>query len=256
MITYRKLVLIASFFGIIKRIKQVERIIMDTILSSRLTEVATFVPKGSKLLDVGSDHAYLPIALIQSGHISSAIAGEVAQGPYDSAVKNVAEYGLSDKIEVRLANGLAAFQQNDGVTTITICGMGGRLIADILEAGKEKLAQVERLILQPNNREDDLRTWLVQNHFTIVTEKIMTENRKFYEILVAEHGEEKLTTTELRFGKHLLAEKSEVFLAKWAREIGKLEVALSQIPESNNGDRSAISQKIKTIQEVLDGSGK
>lgn len=227
---------------------------MDTILSSRLTEVATFVPKGSKLLDVGSDHAYLPIALIQSGHISSAIAGEVVQGPYDSAVKNVAKYGLSDDIDVRLANGLAAFEVSDEVTTITICGMGGRLIADILEAGKEKLAQVERLILQPNNREDDLRTWLMENGFTIIAEKIMTENDKYYEILVAEHGKEVLTKTELRFGKQLLAEKTEIFLAKWAREIGKLEVALSQIPESNESDCSAISQKIKTIQEVLYGT--
>lgn len=256
MITYRKLVFIASFFGIIKRIKQVERIIMDTILSSRLTEVATFVPKGSKLLDVGSDHAYLPIALIQSGHISSAIAGEVVQGPYDSAVKNVAKYGLSDQIDVRLANGLAAFEVTDGVNTITICGMGGRLIADILEAGKEKLAQVERLILQPNNREDDLRTWLMANEFTIVAEKIMTENDKSYEILVAEHGKEVLTKTELRFGKYLLTEKSGTFVAKWVREIEKLEVALSQIPENNDSDRSALFQKIETIKEVLNGSGK
>lgn len=226
---------------------------METILSGRLQDVAAFVPSGAKLLDVGSDHAYLPIALIKAGHISQAIAGEVVQGPYDSALKNVVAYDLSSQIEVRLANGLAAFEPSDQVEAITICGMGGRLIADILDAGKEKLAQVNRLILQPNNREDDLRNWLQANQFTIVAEKIMTENDKFYEILVAEHGNEQLSTRDLRFGKFLSTEKSPVFVSKWEREVDKLEYALASIPESNEADRSALSQKITLIKEVLHG---
>ena len=85
---------------------------------------------------------------------------------------------------MRLANGLAAFEPADEVTTITICGMGGRLIADILDAGKDKLTGVDRLILQPNNREDDLRIWLMENGFEIIAESIMTENGKYYEIMV------------------------------------------------------------------------
>lgn len=226
---------------------------METILSGRLQDVAAFVPSGAKLLDVGSDHAYLPIALIKAGHISQAIAGEVVQGPYDSALKNVVAYDLSSQIEVRLANGLAAFEPSDQVEAITICGMGGRLIADILDAGKEKLAQVNRLILQPNNREDDLRNWLQANQFTIVAEKIMTENDKFYEILVAEHGNEQLSTRDLHFGKFLSTEKSPVFVSKWEREVDKLEYALASIPESNEADRSALSQKITLIKEVLHG---
>ena len=179
---------------------------MDTLLSQRLQAVANFVPKAATLLDVGSDHAYLPIALIKTGVITSAIAGEVVQGPFDSAVKNVSEHQLSDRIQVRLANGLSAFDVSDGVTAITICGMGGRLIADILEAGKDKLVQVERLILQPNNREDDLRRWLSANEFLIVAETIMTENGKYYEIIVAEHGRQELSEENLRFGCYLRSE--------------------------------------------------
>ena len=109
-----------------------------TKLSNRLDLVASFVPAGARLLDVGSDHAYLPIALLQEGKIEAAIAGEVVEGPYQSALQNVADNGLEDKIEVRLANGLVAFEPEDGISCITIAGMGGRLIADILAAGLEK----------------------------------------------------------------------------------------------------------------------
>lgn len=225
---------------------------MEGLLSRRLQAVAAYVPNGSHLLDVGSDHAYLPIALIKTGVITFAIAGEVVQGPFDSAVKNVAEHGLSHQIQVRLANGLSAFDVSDGVTAITICGMGGRLIADILEAGKDKLAQVERLILQPNNREDDLRRWLSANEFLIVAETIMTENGKYYEIIVAEHGHQALSEEDLRFGCYLRREKSMVFQAKWQGEIEKLGQALAQIPEINTDARSAISRKIDKIKEVLD----
>ena len=139
-----------------------------TKLSNRLDLVASFVPAGARLLDVGSDHAYLPIALLQEGKIEVAIAGEVVEGPYQSALQNVADNGLEDKIEVRLANGLAAFEPADGISCITIAGMGGRLIADILAAGLEKLAGVSRLVLQPNNREDELRAWLVEHGFRVV----------------------------------------------------------------------------------------
>ena len=221
-------------------------------LSQRLKDVATFVPKGAKLLDVGSDHAYLPIYLLEKGLITSAIAGEVVKGPYESALANVSASGFNDKIDVRLANGLAAFEPSDAVTTITICGMGGRLIADILDAGKEKLKDVDRLVLQPNNREDDLRIWLMENGFSIVAEAIMTENGKYYEIVVAEAGQMTLSEREIRFGPHLMQEQSQVFQLKWQSEINKLEIALGSIPLANQDDRAVIEEKIQTIKEVLD----
>ena len=194
---------------------------------------------------------YLPIYLLEKGLITSAIAGEVVKGPYESALTNVSASGFQDKIEVRLANGLAAFEPADDVTTITICGMGGRLIADILDAGKDKLKGVDRLILQPNNREDDFRIWLMQNGFEIIAESIMTENGKYYEIMVAEAGHMSLSDKEVRFGPHLMKEQSQVFQLKWQREINKLEIALGSIPLANQTDRAAIEDKIQTIKEVL-----
>ena len=224
------------------------------MISKRLELVASFVPQGAILLDVGSDHAYLPIDLVERGRIKSAIAGEVVKGPYQSAVKNVESHGLKEQIQVRLANGLTAFEEADQVSVITIAGMGGRLIARILKEGLEKLANVERLILQPNNREDDFRIWLQDHGFQIVAESILEEAGKFYEILVVEAGQMKLSASDIRFGPFLSKEVSPVFVQKWQKEAAKLEFALNQIPEKNLGERQVLVDKIQAIKEVLHAS--
>ena len=224
------------------------------MISKRLEMVASFVPQGAILLDVGSDHAYLPIELVEKGHIERAIAGEVVEGPYQSAIKNVKEHDLVEKIQVRLANGLSAFEESDQVSVITIAGMGGRLIASILEEGLDKLANVERLILQPNNREDDLRLWLQDHDFQIVAECILEEDGKFYEILVVEAGQMKLSASDVRFGPFLSKEISPVFVQKWQKEAEKLEFALGQIPEKNLEERQVLVDKIQAIKEVLHAS--
>ena len=224
------------------------------MISKRLELVASFVPQGAILLDVGSDHAYLPIDLVEKGQIECAIAGEVVEGPYQSAVKNVEAHGLREKIQVRLANGLAAFEENDQVSVITIAGMGGRLIARILEEGLDKLANVERLILQPNNREDDLRIWLQEHDFQIVAECILEEAGKFYEILVVEARQMKLSASDVRFGPFLSKEISPVFVQKWQKEAEKLGFALGQSPEKNLEERQVLVDKIQAIKEVLHAS--
>ena len=173
------------------------------------------------------------------------------EGPYQSAIKNIEAHGLKEKIQVRLANGLAAFEETDQVSVITIAGMGGRLIATILKEGLEKLANVERLILQPNNREDDLRIWLQANGFQIVAESILEEAGKFYEILVVESGQMKLSASDVRFGPFLSKEVSPVFVQKWQKEAVKLEFALEQIPEKNLEERQVLVDKIQAIKEVL-----
>lgn len=112
--------------------------------------------------------------------ISYGIAGEVVVGPYKSAQKQVAKNGLENKIDVRLADGLEAVKLEDHVSAITICGMGGVLIRDILQRGKEKnrLSGEERLILQPNVGERQLRKWLVDEEYTIIDESILEENQE------------------------------------------------------------------------------
>ena len=99
-----------------------------------------FILKEGTLADIGSDHAYLPIYAIQNKICNSAIAGEVIKGPYKAALNNVAENNLGDSIEVRLGDGLAVINHDDEIDNITICGMGGPLIAKILKRRSRKIS--------------------------------------------------------------------------------------------------------------------
>ncbi|MDV7745077.1 tRNA (adenine(22)-N(1))-methyltransferase [Enterococcus mundtii] len=227
-----------------------------TDLSKRLETVGRFVPEAARLADIGSDHAYLPVALMLKGKIDFAVAGEVVKGPFESAKRQVRKNGLSERIEVRLANGLDAIEKQDQINAITIAGMGGSLIRDILESGRQnqRLSGKERLILQPNIGEKTLRTWLKENNYQIIAEEILEENKKIYEIIVAEKKEQPIeySEKELMFGPHLLAEKNAIFLAKWQRELKQREVILEQLKNASEQNRhETIQQEVEWIKEVL-----
>lgn len=227
-----------------------------TDLSKRLETVGRFVPEAARLADIGSDHAYLPVALMLKGKIDFAVAGEVVKGPFESAKRQVRKNGLSERIEVRLANGLDAIEKQDQINAITIAGMGGSLIRDILESGRQnqRLSGKERLILQPNIGEKTLRTWLKENNYQIIAEEILEENKKIYEIIVAEKKEQPIeySEKELMFGPHLLAEKNAIFLAKWQRELKQREVILEQLKNASEQNRhETIQQEVECIKEVL-----
>lgn len=187
-------------------------------LSMRLERVAAHVPAGARLADIGSDHGYLPVALIRRGVITSAVAGEVAITPFHAAERTVRENDLEQQISVRHANGLMAIEPADGITAISICGMGGETIRDILDDGKARLSGDERLILQPNGGEQPLRQWLMANGYRILFEELLKENRFHYEIIVAERtGPVLYTPEQLYFGPLQMQVRSPAFLDKWTR---------------------------------------
>ncbi len=197
-------------------------------LSNRLGYVATFVT-GKTLADIGSDHAYLPCFVVENGLVEKAIAGEVVLGPYNAAMRQVSARQLQEKIAVRLGDGLDVIAYGEA-DSITICGMGGSLIVQILEAGKTKLSGHERLILQPNVGAELIRAWLLSNGKRLVAETILEEDGKIYEILVAESGScEALTDVEERFGPYLLKEKNEAFIKKWMLELTHMRVVEAQL---------------------------
>jgi tRNA (adenine22-N1)-methyltransferase len=202
-------------------------------LSMRLERVAANVPAGARLADIGSDHAYLPVALMRRGAITAAVAGEVATTPFHAAQRTVRDNGLEQQVTVRLANGLAAVEPHDGITAISLCGMGGETIRDILESGKAHLSGQERLILQPNGGEQPLRQWLMDNGYSILSEELLLENRFYYEIIVAERvGPVQYSAEELYFGPLQMRARSPVFLAKWRRLLRQKHKTLASFEQA------------------------
>ena len=225
-------------------------------LSKRLETVASFVPTGAVIADIGSDHAYLPCYLVHKGIASRAIAGEVVKGPYESAVRQVRTEGLTQSITVRLADGLAAIQEEDHVNTVTIAGMGGPLIVSILEKHPASLKNVTRLILQPNIHAKVIREWTIANGWAILDEVILEEDDKIYEVLVLQRGSETLTEAEILLGKHLIATKSDVFVQKWTKEIANWERVLQSIEKAEataeiESKRAELRHLIQLVQGAL-----
>ena len=223
-------------------------------LGERLTRVASFVPNGSKVCDVGSDHAYLPVYLIQNDQITSGIAGEVVEGPYLSAKQTVRDYRMENRIEVRLGDGLQILSKEDDITAVTICGMGGELISRILEAGYNggHLNGRERLILQPNVAEHFVREWLMNHSYHIVKETVVEDNHRLYEIIVAEPVDKRVeyTELELKYGPILLKESSELSVAKWNRMNRKNKEILEQLQKSKTPQHEKIEQFEKAFNEL------
>ncbi|MEE6683075.1 tRNA (adenine(22)-N(1))-methyltransferase TrmK [Limosilactobacillus reuteri] len=218
-------------------------------LSARLACVASLVPAGARVADIGSDHAYLPAALVLDGKIDFAIAGEVVKGPYENAVHEIKDHQLEGKVIPRLADGLAAIEPADKVDTITIAGMGGSLIASILEKGKDKLTEIKRLVLQPNVGESQLREWLMNNHYQIMTEKIIEEDNHIYEIIVAEPSVVpfRYSKYELDFGPFLLENKGPVFRKKWQEYLQREAHVIDQMQKAQQPPL----KKINEINEFL-----
>lgn len=218
-------------------------------LSARLACVASLVPAGARVADIGSDHAYLPAALVLDGKIDFAIAGEVVKGPYENAVREIKDHQLEGRVIPRLADGLAAIEPADKVDTITIAGMGGSLIASILEKGKNKLTGIKRLVLQPNVGESQLREWLMNNYYQIMNEKIIEEDNHIYEIIVAEPSVVpfRYSKYELDFGPFLLENKGPVFRKKWQEYLQREAHVIDQMQKAQQPP----VKKINEINEFL-----
>ncbi|PAL01622.1 SAM-dependent methyltransferase [Lentilactobacillus parakefiri] len=228
----------------------------STHLSKRLQTVSDHVEPGSRLADIGSDHAYLPIHLAQTHVIDFGVVGEVATGPLANATSEITKDHLLGVLHPRLADGLAAIEPGDDINAITIAGMGGNLITHILEAGKERLVGKEKLILQPNVGEPVVRSWLMANQYRILAEQILKEDGHIYEIITAKKTAKPVKYSELalKFGPFLLKEKSPVFVEKWREEMGLLARVIKNMEQATIPDTAkiaAIQSEINLINEVI-----
>lgn len=230
------------------------------LLSSRLQTVVNYIPNGYRIADIGSDHAYLPCHVVQKGIVPFAVAGEVVEGPYQSAIRQVESVGLTEQISVRLGNGLEVLQPGE-VDCITIAGMGGSLIASILDRGKDRLQHIKRLILQPNIGAIAIRKWLLDHGWKLIQEEILIEDGKIYEILVAEQGDPRFIYGEdldagLLMGPFLKKVQNKAFKQKWLGEKANWLRILQQLEQAEQTEQNLLKkeellEKVKIVEEVL-----
>lgn len=177
-------------------------------LTPRLQTIADSVPNGCIVADVGTDHGYLPVYLVEEKISPYVIAGDVNEKPLEKARELVYSLKLQEKISVRLGDGLHILEEDDRVEVIILAGMGGKTICGILEHQSVSTAEIKLLILQPMVDISMVRRWLGENGFIITDEKITREGKHFYEIILAEPGTgEQLDDVQLELGPRLLEKK-------------------------------------------------
>lgn len=198
-------------------------------LSDRLSCVARHVLPGLPMADVGTDHGQLPVWLVRSGVVPSAIAMDLRKGPLSVAQRQVAVAGVGDRVECRLSDGLEKLTVRE-VATVTISGMGGGLMARILRAHPEVRQSMARLVLQPNNDVETLRRALQELSWGICAEELLIEDRYVYPTVVAEKVvvPKCYDDSELAFGPLLRKERSGAFVEMLEREARQIRRVLGQ----------------------------
>lgn len=217
-------------------------------LSSRLSAVAQMVTPGNIVCDVGCDHGYIPIYLIQNNISPYVFAMDVNAGPLQRAKEHITEFGFTDRIETILSDGLSAFG-NKKSDALVCAGMGGRLMVKILSEGKDKIDKMQEMILQPQSEIQQVRAFLRNQGYYIDGENMVYEDGKFYPVMhVLVHSDKQNEENPLwdKFGPKLLKNQHPVlweYLVYTMKQLEKIEVQLS-----SHGRADTIETKMKELR--------
>ena len=223
------------------------------VLTPRLSAVANEVGNCKCFSDIGTDHAYLPVYMCLKNNCETAIASDINKGPLTRAKKTVSAYGLTERIELRLGGGLFALKENEA-DAVSIAGMGGLLIAKILDDGLFKLTNATKIVLQPMSSIPELRRHLYNNGWKITKEVLSKEDEKIYTIMTVETPDKNNKTiyapsnTELYIGKYLMENKPEFFDEYLNKKTTKLRKMICELKKSQS---YTSAQKIKLSEEIL-----
>ena len=171
-------------------------------INNRLKRLSSYIEDNSSLIDVGCDHALLGIYLVENKKNIKVIASDINEGPLKKAKDNIDKYDLNDSIKVKKGDGLSTIEDN--IDTIVISGMGGLNIVDILKKDKDKLGNIKRMVLSPNNFHKEVRETTLELGYKIICEEIVSDKNKYYPIIVLEKGNTKYKEEELLFGYNVL----------------------------------------------------
>ena len=211
---------------------------MDIKLSDRLETVVSFVLPGSRVADIGTDHGYVPAALVKRGIAAHALAMDVREGPLARAKEHIVRYGLDGLIETRLSDGVSCLKPGEADTVIA-SGMGGELIIHILREGRPLWDTVRHWILSPQSEPEKVRVYLQENGFLIAKERMLCEDGKFYVVMDVVRGVmEPLDMAQAVYGPCLIREKDPVLSDFLKREEGVLSRILDGL-EGQTGEKAA-----------------
>lgn len=219
-------------------------------LSKRLQAVANLVSVSMTVADVGTDHGYIPIYLLEAGTCSKAFALDVNNGPLLRAKAHIAEHGLEEMIETRLSDGVKQLQVGE-CNAVVIAGMGGALTIKILEEGKALFKSLTEFVLQPQSELYKVREYLNLQGYCIVKEDMVQEEGKFYPMMKVINGEaDAYNAIEFRYGKLLLAEKHPVLKMFLEKEKHTKKMILQNLQKESG---LHIEVRRKEIEEELEG---
>lgn len=220
-------------------------------LTARLAAVAARVRPGSRVADIGTDHALLPVWLLQSGRCPAAIASDIGEGPADAARRTVSEAGLAARIPVRVGDGLSPILP-DEVDDVVIAGMGGETIAEILHAAPWVRDVRYRLVLQPMSKPERLRRFLYEGGFAIEEEVVAAEGERLYAVMVCRFTGEVRTASlgDCLIGAIPHTTEGEAYLKKQG---GRISDKLSGLPKTpqNAAERAELEAAARQLNAWL-----
>ncbi|GAA0457655.1 class I SAM-dependent methyltransferase [Alkalibacillus silvisoli] len=225
-------------------------------LSKRLNKVKDMIPhEVQTFADIGSDHAYLPCQVCLERPNVFAIAGEVNEGPYHAAVHQVESAQLTERIDVRLGDGLQILENRE-VDCITIAGMGGSLITNILKQGMHVLEGVKTLVLQPNIDASSIRQFAIDYQYEIINEDVILEDGYIYELVVLTPSDTSVDYTgkQIYLGPVMLQSKNKAFYQKWKQVYYKKKSIIEQMKQAKQPNELKIKefkQQIQWIEEEV-----
>lgn len=223
---------------------------IESVMTPRLLAIAQSVPLGARLADVGTDHGYIPIYLCMQGKIKEALAMDLRQGPLSRAEENICRYGLEDQIKTRLSDGLQALAPGEADTAV-IAGMGGLLIAEILEAAKFSL---DCYILQPMTATAELRQYLAENGYKIFHEVLAKEEEKIYTIMSVRRGTMQVTDpVYYQVGQCLMESQDPLTPDLIALLLNKYQTALEGLLRSEREEARSKEQAYRALIDSLTG---
>ena len=218
-------------------------------LDDRLSAVAGLVRKGKRVADIGTDHGYLVAYLVENGICPCGIAADLRKGPLENARQTVIQQGLSEKIELILSDGLEKIPE-DSSDDIVIAGMGGNLIAEILEKAPWVKDKRMHIIAQPMTHAEVLRQWFVDNGFEISSEKTATDGRRYYCIISAEYTGKSIkhNASYIYTGEIKPASDTDIkYLQKILTALTKKYDALMSANKEDNDNLRIIIDEIRTL---------